>query len=162
MTLEEVKQIPMREVVENYGLQPSRGGFIRCPFHQEKSGSMKIYARNAHCFGCGWSGDQIDFIRCMDNLSFKEAFLFLGGSYENAGSEEARRKIRLAEEERRKKAEERARLEAKKERNNRYITALRNGIGHFQPFSDEWCLCQNELPQQLYLHDILNGAGDGP
>lgn len=161
MTLEEIKQIPMRDVVERYGLRPNRAGFIHCPFHSgDKGASLKIYERDFHCHACGAHGDQINFVQLMDKLSFKEAFLVLGGSYEHAGSAETMRKIRIAEAKRRKKAEAEARMTAKKDINNRYITALRNGILRFPPFSDVWCFCQNELPKQLYLHDILNETGD--
>ena len=46
MTLDEIKQIPMREIVERYGFHPSRSGFIHCPFHQcDKGGSLKVYAK---------------------------------------------------------------------------------------------------------------------
>lgn len=163
MTLEEVKQIPMREVVERYGFQISRAGFIHCPFHSgDKGASLKVYQRDWHCHACGAGGDQIDFVRRMDELSFKEAFMALGGTYERGSPEEVRKKIQQAERMRQKKREEEARRKRQRDQNNNYITALRNGISKFQPFSDEWCFCQNELPKQLYLHDILNGTGDEP
>lgn len=159
MTLDEVKAIPMRAVVERYGLRPDRAGFIHCPFHQEKSGSMKVYARDAHCFGCGWNGDQVDFVRQMDGLGFRDAFMALGGTYPDdaRGREEARRRIRQAEMERQEREEREAEMRRKREANNRYITLLRNGIECFPVFSEEWCFCQNELPGQLFRHDILNG-----
>lgn len=164
MTLDEVKAIPMRAVAERYGLQPNRAGFIRCPFHQEKSGSMKLYARDAHCFGCGWNGDQIDFVRQMDGLDFKEAFMALGGTYPDdvESRAETQRRVRQAETERRKREEREAEMKRKKEANNRYITLLRNGIECFPVFSEEWCFCQNELVHELYRHDILNGLGAAP
>lgn len=161
MTLEEVKQIPMSEVVEQYGLKPNRSGFIHCPFHNEKSGSMKIYAKDAHCFGCGWTGDQIDFVRQIDNLTFKEAFMALGGTYRDQDRDEVKRKIKLAEIERNKKAEREAEMRRKRDMNNNYITALRNGLAYFPVFSDDWCFCQNELLYQLHLHSTLNGMEDG-
>lgn len=157
MTLDEIKKIPMREVVERYGLRPPRSGFIHCPFHQgDKGASLKIYGFDWHCHACGAHGDQIDFVRRMDNLSFKEAFVALGGTYGDTDSEEVRRKIRLAEIERKKKAEKESKMRVIRDKNNRYITALRNGIACFQVFSDEWCFCQNEIVNQLYLHDFLN------
>lgn len=158
MTLEEVKQIPMREVVERYGFQPNRAGFIHCPFHPgDKGASLKVYAKDWHCHACGAHGDQIDFVMRMDNLSFKEAFQALGGTYNCGDKEEVRRKIRLAEARRKKRAEAETRMRERKRINNTYITSLRNGISIFPPFSDEWCFCQNELPKELYRHGILNG-----
>lgn len=161
MTLDEVKRIPMREVVERYGFHPSRSGFIHCPFHQgDKGASLKVYERDWHCHACSSHGDQIDFIRRMDNLTFKEAFIALGGTYGDTDREEVKRKIRLAEIERKKKAEREAEMRRKREKNNRYITALRNGLMSFPVFSDEWCFCQDELVQQIYLHEILSEGGD--
>lgn len=160
MTLEEVKRIPMREVVERYGLRPSRSGFIHCPFHQgDKGASLKIYEYDWHCHACGSHGDQVDFVRRMDNLSFKEAFMILGGTYEKDQEKraEVQRKIRQAEIRRQEKVKKEAEMRKKRDRNNNYITALRNGIANFPAYSDEWCFCQDELVRQLYQHEILNG-----
>lgn len=162
MTLEEVKQIPMRDVVEQYGFTPNRAGFIHCPFHSgDKGASLKVYAKDWHCHACGAHGDQIDFVMRMDDLSFKEAFQALGGTY-NGDREELKRKIRLAEIERAKRAEIEMEARHKRDMNNKYITALRNGISAFPVFSDGWCFCQNELVKELYRHDILNGLEGTP
>lgn len=162
MTLDEIKQIPMREVVERYGIIPNRSGFIHCPFHRgDKGASLKIYAKDWHCHACGADGDQIDFVRRMDNLSFKEAFMALGGTYDHEDREELRQKIRLAEIERAKKVEKEAEVKRKRDENSRYIKALRRGLEYFPVFSIEWCFCHNELTYQLYKHEILNGMGAG-
>lgn len=156
MTAEEVKKnIPMSEVLGRYSIVQRRG-MISCPKHKDKNPSMKIYKDGFRCFSCGWAGDIFDFVRYMDNLTFKEAFLLLGGTYNDQDSEEVRRKIKLAEIERQKKAEKEAEAKRKCDMNNRYITALRNGLNYFPVFSDEWCDCQNELVYQLYRHEILN------
>ena len=157
MTLEEVKQIPMREVVERYGFTPNRAGFIHCPFHSnDKGASLKVYKKDWYCHACGAGKDQIDFVMRMDGLSFKEAFMALGGTYDTEDREEVRQKIRQAEKRRQARAEKEARLKRRIDENNRYISALRNGIEYFPVYSEEWCFCQNALPYQLYLHDILN------
>jgi twinkle protein len=46
-----------------------------CPFHNEKSPSFKVHkAKNIYkCFGCGASGDSIDFVMRHENYSFIEA-----------------------------------------------------------------------------------------
>ena len=44
MTVEEIKQQnTMRDVVTRYGIEVNRSGFCKCPFHNEKTASMKIY-----------------------------------------------------------------------------------------------------------------------
>lgn len=53
--------LTMLEVVRVYGYEPNRAGFITCPFHSEKTASLKLYERNFHCFGCGAHGSVIDF-----------------------------------------------------------------------------------------------------
>lgn len=158
MTLEEVKRIPMADIVQRYGFRPNRAGFIHCPFHNgDRGASMKIYQNDAHCFGCGWNGDAIDFVAKMDDLSFKEAFLVLGGSYEHEDKTEIRRKIQLAEQRRREKDEKEAEERRKRSDLAKYITLLRTGIEYFPVYSDEWCTCQNELPKALYRWDIMTG-----
>ena len=54
-------------------------GFAICPFHQEKTPSFHFIKRSnrAHCFGCQWHGDVIQFLMDRDHLSFKETVRFL-------------------------------------------------------------------------------------
>jgi len=50
-------------------------GFCICPFHEEKTPSMKYYKDTFrfHCYGCGWHGNMIDFIMQRDNINFIDA-----------------------------------------------------------------------------------------
>ena len=66
-------RLTMREVLERYGYEPNKKGFMCCPFHLEKTPSMKIYEKDYHCFGCGEHGDVITFVQKLFNLSFQEA-----------------------------------------------------------------------------------------
>ena len=51
MTSEEIKKTySMRDILERYGMHPNRSGFIRCPFHKEKTASMKVYQDSYYCF----------------------------------------------------------------------------------------------------------------
>lgn len=54
-----------------------------CPFHEEKSGSFSISLRGGvwrgKCFGCGWSGDVIDFFGGLRGCDFKDAAAALAG-----------------------------------------------------------------------------------
>lgn len=62
-------------VFEYYGFNPNNKGFICCPFHAEKTPSMKVYSGNRgyHCFGCGENGGVIDFVMKHFGLSLKDA-----------------------------------------------------------------------------------------
>lgn len=69
MIFDQVKDlVSMPEAVRFYGYDPNRAGFICCPFHNEKTASMKIYARDFHCYGCHVGGDVIDFVGRLFNL----------------------------------------------------------------------------------------------
>lgn len=47
----------------------------RCPFHGSTSESLAVYPdrRAARCWGCGWSGDAISFVRDHYGIGFSEA-----------------------------------------------------------------------------------------
>ena len=53
-----------------------------CPFHKDVNPSLCVEPGSSHykCFGCGASGDAIDFVRRLDpSISFKEAVAVTGG-----------------------------------------------------------------------------------
>lgn len=75
--LKELKaMVPIANVVRYY--VPSYGmrhWNIRCPFHEEKSGSLHVYEKTNswRCFGCNAWGSAIDFILLSDKCSMKQA-----------------------------------------------------------------------------------------
>ena len=71
---ETVKQsITVREAAQMYGIEVNRSGMACCPFHDDKNPSMKMNEEYFYCFGCGATGDVIDFTARLYNLSPKEA-----------------------------------------------------------------------------------------
>ena len=59
---EAVKQsITVREAAQMYGIEVNRSGMACCPFHDDKNPSMKLNEEYFYCFGCGATGDVIDF-----------------------------------------------------------------------------------------------------
>ena len=52
--------VPTIQAAKDYGLGVGRHGMARCPFHDDHSPSLKLDDR-FYCFGCGASGDVIDF-----------------------------------------------------------------------------------------------------
>lgn len=61
-------RFPLSGVASAAGVKLQRAGRewkACCPFHPDRSPSFTIYAddRRAHCFGCGWSGDVLDFVQ---------------------------------------------------------------------------------------------------
>lgn len=158
MTSEEIKeQYSMREIVERYGFRVNRAGFISCPFHKgDRSPSMKIRETTFRCYACDAHGDIFTFIQMMDDVDFKEAFLSLGGTYDDS-TFESRLAIYRAQKRKETRAIESEKLRKRKELNNVLIDVYRDYMNRSEPFSEIWCDCCNALQYQLYLHEILNG-----
>ena len=76
-----VTLVPMREAMELYGFEVSSKGFALCPFHNEKTASLKVYSNSFYCFGCGANGDVISFIRKLLNLNFTDAIKRLNADF---------------------------------------------------------------------------------
>ena len=71
---EAVKQsVTVREAAQMYGIEVNRSGMACCPFHDDKNPSMKLNEEYFYCFGCGATGDVIDFTARLYKLSPKEA-----------------------------------------------------------------------------------------
>lgn len=161
-TVSEIKQqYSMREIVERYGFHPNRAGFIPCPFHKEKTASMKIFKDSYCCFGeCGETGDIFTFIQKMDNCDFKTAFYSLGGTYQKPtdNSKLAVYRIKKAKENREKKEE---RLRAKMQFNNMLIGIYVTWLKRLEPMSDAWCDCMNEYTKCLGIDEELQKEMEG-
>lgn len=68
-----VKQsITTRQAAELYGVKVRRNNMVSCPFHNDRTSSMKVDKR-FHCFGCGADGDVIDFVSRLYGISSLEA-----------------------------------------------------------------------------------------
>lgn len=157
MTKEAIKAAySMQDIAERYDLRPNRSGFISCPFHQDRGPSFKVYEQDFHCFGCGANGDIFDFVQRMEDVTFREAFQILGGTYETPTFSS-----RLAVYRSRKRQamlrKERQRLEDRKQFNLMLIGMYRRYMECSEPFSQVWTDCYNALQYQLYLHGELNG-----
>lgn len=64
-----VKQnVTARDAAERYGIKVSGNGMAQCPFHPDRTPSMKIDARY-HCFGCGADGDVINLVEQLFHVS---------------------------------------------------------------------------------------------
>lgn len=140
------EEYKMIDIVERYGLHPSRAGFISCPFHKgDNTASLKIYKDSFYCFGCHAHGDIFQFIMLMDDCSFKKAFESLGGA---SGKMSDAAILRLAK--RKREAERhKQRLEDALQM-SRYCSTeymyCKTALAVLKPFSDAWCSLQNMLP----------------
>ncbi len=78
---EAVKQsVTTRQAAERYGIRVDRNGMCRCPFHHDDTPSMKL-DRRFYCFGCGATGDVIDFVSRLRGIGSKEAAILLAQDF---------------------------------------------------------------------------------
>lgn len=65
------ERVSALEAGQRYGLSVNRSGFTRCPFHDEKTASMKLYDGNKgyFCFGCHAGGDVTSLVQALFHLS---------------------------------------------------------------------------------------------
>ena len=81
---EKVKSaINIAEVVTNFGVQLNSSDKALCPFHKEKTPSFSIKREDNtfKCFGCGISGDSIDFTAKFNDVDLLEAAKILADIY---------------------------------------------------------------------------------
>ena len=129
MYYEEIKaRLTMPEVVTRYHMQPNRAKFVVCPFHREKTASMKISKDGFYCFGCHEHGNIFAFVMKLFGLEFRQACdklnfdfgLNIPTSYNTLTKDD---KIRMAEE-RKKREAERANIEELERLRTERIEAL--------------------------------------
>ena len=65
--------VTLKRAAETYGLTVSRNGMTCCPFHEDAHPSLKLNEDYFFCFGCGASGDVIDFTARLFGISLKDA-----------------------------------------------------------------------------------------
>ena len=78
MEILEIKScLSITTLINWYDLILDRHHKTCCPFHEETTPSFTIYPKTNtfHCFGCGVSGDTIEFIQLKEKISKHEAIL---------------------------------------------------------------------------------------
>lgn len=153
MTAEEIKEtVTMREILSRYGISVNRSGMCSCPFHgRDKHPSMKVFKDGYKCFTCNAGGDVFTFVQNIENCSFKDAFILLGGSYQHS-QDKALNQLKRAKFELYKKQKE-SEKDAEKElrrildRSIEYCYFL---INYSLIFSEPWCFANNILPWLLH------------
>ena len=65
--------VTVKQAAETYGCQVGRGGMMCCLFHEDRYPNMKLNRDYFYCFGCGATGDVIDFVARLFGLSSYEA-----------------------------------------------------------------------------------------
>ena len=65
--------VSVKEAAEYYGLEVNRGNMICCPFHADRTPSMKLNEDYFYCFGCGAHGDVVALTAQLFDLPPAEA-----------------------------------------------------------------------------------------
>ena len=116
-----IKQsVTMPQVAAHYGYKPNTRGYICCPFHGDKTPSLKVYDgdRGYYCFGCGRGGDALSFVRELTGLPFPDVVksinddFRLGLNMDKPSRDELRRLKREREQAETRRAAEKERYNA--------------------------------------------------
>jgi len=78
MEISDIKaRLSIQTVLNHYNITLDRHNKTCYPFHQEKTPSFTVYPKTNtfHCFGCGVSGDTIEFIQLKEKCTKHEAIL---------------------------------------------------------------------------------------
>lgn len=65
--------VSVPDAAKMYGIQADRHSMAKCPFHDDRHPSLKLNRDFYYCFGCGATGDVIDFISRLLGLSAFDA-----------------------------------------------------------------------------------------
>lgn len=65
--------VSVKEAAEYYGLEVNRGSMVCCPFHNDRTPSMKLNEEYFYCFGCGAHGDVVALTAQLFDLPQAEA-----------------------------------------------------------------------------------------
>lgn len=166
---DQVKRVvSMRAAAERYGLHIVRGGYISCPFHMEKTPSLKLYdqpGKGFYCYGCNTGGSVIDFVMQLFQLDFRAAVVRLATDFGiSVETNRITRQEALAA---------RAVRTAQAMQVQRYTTLLerwrklssirweRAPISQDDLFDDEWCSALLQLPALEHEISELEDAGYG-
>ena len=74
-----------RMAAERYGLPIQQGSMVCCPFHADRTPSMKLNEDYFYCFGCGAHGDVIALTAQLFDLPPAEAAKKLAADFGIAG-----------------------------------------------------------------------------
>ncbi|ALO13759.1 DNA primase [Salinivirga cyanobacteriivorans] len=97
------KQLTIMSVLAHYGIKPDKNDHIKCPFHEDDKPSCKIYTETNtyNCFGCGKTGDVIQFIQdkenCDKHTALKKAAELAGENTEVMGISSGKASVKEAE-----------------------------------------------------------------
>ena len=75
--------VSIQAVADHFGIKADRRGMCRCPFHDDRHPSLKLYpeGKGFFCFTCGVGGDQIRFAALYLKVKDAEAARILAEEF---------------------------------------------------------------------------------
>lgn len=155
--------VDMRMLAEHFGIHVNGKGFANCPFHSEKTGSMKIYpgTKGYYCFGCGAGGTVFNFVMEYSNLNFEEAVKYVAAVF----GIRIKEKTVLTDNDKKWIQHQKEMREFEndfKRMCSEMLSAIADDIRFYEflqqnsePFGDLFCLAANQLPVLKYKWDML-------
>lgn len=168
----EIKEsLTMRQVAKHLGCHVNCSGFILSPFGKEKTASCKIYRDSYYDFSTASGGDLIKFTAAILNINNWEACQYLIQAFSLpialSGNTDSQEEIKQRQRERKQQEERKQKFKVallgEIDSLNRWADIYRTAIEKrlYEPFSDMWGYCINELQQTEYKLDIICGADQG-
>lgn len=153
ISFELIKTIPMVNVIEHLGGVINRSGFCECPFHNEKTPSMKVYNDHAYCFGCGKRIDGIAYAAKVLGVTANQAALYLAKEFGMAINDRASSYTAI-----RKELQRRAQLQKQQEIRTAKINASFRLLGDYIQLLSAWkkYLPINDPRYIWAIHHIAN------
>lgn len=66
-------KVSLHIAAEKYGMIIGKNSMVHCPFHDDRTPSMKLNKEYYYCFGCGAKGDVISLVSELLGLSAADA-----------------------------------------------------------------------------------------
>ena len=171
MVIREVNNcLSMPDVASYLGFHPNSKGFIKSPFHDEKTASCKLYkelGRGYYDFSAGEGGDCVRFVARTQGLNSWEACKLLIEAFNlpvDAGNTHLTRQ-RVQELERQRE-QNRRRKDVTKRKWTMEIDSLKSTIRiceellknpRIEPLSDIWCMAVNQRNKTIIRANELVG-----
>ncbi len=152
-TIHQIKdRVTVTDVMSKYGFETNRKGFMKCPFHSEKTPSFSVYAdgKKFYCFGCGESGSCIDFVMKLFSINLGQAILRIDNDF-GLGLSSTKPDLRESKkwkQEQQKKRNEKNALYAQRKRLISEHKRLWNNYLNFRPKSID------ELPRAEFVESL--------
>lgn len=165
------ESLEMLQVARHFGYESNRSGFIHSPFKEERTASCKMYPHSFCDFSTNTGGDCIKFTSMVLGVNNWEACQYLVQAFSlpislSGGTdrrEEIERQQRERQRQEERKQEFRVALLGEIDSLKRWADIYRTAIDKqlYEPFSDMWGYCINELQKAEYKLDILCAADQG-